>query len=97
MAKVTFTLDEETVQKLRKIAQRTKKPQSMVVREAVAEYAAREDKLTPEEQARMLATIAEMRRMPPTRPQAEVEKELRELRLSRRASSWHRLRRSQGK
>ena len=89
MAKVTFTLDEETVQKLRKIAQRTKKPQSMVVREAVAEYAVREDKLTPEEQARMLETIAEMRRMAPTRPQSEVEKELRELRRSRR-EGWHR-------
>ena len=89
MAKVTFSLDEETVQKLRKIAQRTKKPQSMVVREAVAEYAVREDKLTPEEQARMLETIAEMRRMAPTRPQSEVEKELRELRRSRR-EGWHR-------
>ena len=40
---MTFSLDEETVQKLRKIAQQTKKPQSMVVREAVAVYSTREE------------------------------------------------------
>ncbi len=89
MAKVTFTLDDETVQKLRKMSQRTKKPQSLIVREAVAEYSAREDKLTPEEQARMLEAIKEFRKMAPTRPRSEMEEELRELRRSRR-EGWHR-------
>lgn len=89
MVKVTFTLDEETVGRLRKIASRTKKPQSLVVREAVAHYAAKEDKLTPEEQERMLRALREMRRMQPTRPQAEVQKELREIRRSRR-TGWQR-------
>lgn len=89
MVKVTFTLDEETVRKLRKVAERTKKPQSAVVREAVAHYAAKEDKLTPEEQERMLRALAEFRKMAPTRPQSEVEEELRELRRSRR-TGWHR-------
>ncbi|MBI4264003.1 MAG: ribbon-helix-helix protein, CopG family [Acidobacteria bacterium] len=89
MAKVTFTLDDETVRKIRKMAERTKKAQSLVVREAVAHYAAREDKLTPEEQERMRRVLQEMRRMLPTRPQEEVEKELREIRRSRR-TGWHR-------
>lgn len=89
MVKVTFTLDDDTVRTLRKVAERTRKPQSLVVREAVAHYAAKEDKLTPEEQERMLRTLQEMRRMLPTRPQADVDAELRELRRSRR-TGWHR-------
>jgi predicted transcriptional regulator len=39
MVKVTFTVDDETVRTLRTIAERLGKPQSMVVREAVAEMA----------------------------------------------------------
>lgn len=89
MVKMTFTLDEETVSTLRKIAERTKKPQSLVVREALAHYAGREDRLTPEEQARMRAVLDEIRRMPPTRPQKEVEEELQEIRRSRR-TGWYR-------
>jgi predicted DNA-binding protein len=84
MVKVTFTLDETTVQRLRKLAERSRKPQSLVVREAVAHYAAREDKLTPDEQARLLTAIRRVREMRPTRSQSEVDKELRELRQSRR-------------
>ena len=89
MAKVTFTLDEETVQKIRRIAQRTRKPQSLVVREAVAQYSACEARLAPEEQARMLRALEEFRKTAPTRPRREVDEELRGLRRSRR-TSWHR-------
>ena len=85
MVKVTFTLDDETVRALRKMADRTRKPQSLVVREAVAQYAAQEHKLAPDEQERMLRALAEFRKVAPTRPRSEVEKELRELRRSRRA------------
>jgi predicted transcriptional regulator len=46
MPKVTFSLDDETVQLLRRVAERSRKAQSLVVREAVAQYAAREEKLT---------------------------------------------------
>jgi hypothetical protein len=87
MVKVTFTLDEDTVRKVRKIAERAKKPQSLIVREAVAQYAAREDKLTPEEQARMLRVLDELGSKLPTRPREEVDRELRELRRSRR-TGW---------
>ena len=89
MVKVTFTLDDETVRNLRKIAERTKKPQSLVVREAVAQYSAREDRLTPEEQERMLRALEEFRKAAPSRPRSEVDKELRQLRRSRR-TGWHR-------
>lgn len=87
MVKVTFTLDEETVRTLRKVAERTRKPQSLVVREAVAHYATREDKLTDEEREHKLRILRELGSQLPTRPQSEVDRELRELRRSRR-TGW---------
>jgi predicted transcriptional regulator len=39
MPKLTFSLDEEAVRLLRQAAARTRKPQSMVVREAITQYA----------------------------------------------------------
>ena len=93
MAKVTFTLDDDTVKAIRKMAERTKKPQSLVVREAVAHYAAREDKLTPEEQTRMLRILDELGSRLPRKPREEVDRELRDLRRSRRTGwsrSWDR-------
>lgn len=87
MVKVTFTLDEETVRTLRKMAERTQKPQSLVVREAVAHYAAKEDKLTDEERQHKLRILHELGSQLPARPQQEVDRELRELRRSRR-TGW---------
>lgn len=90
MVKVTYTLDDETVQRIRRVASRLGKPQSQVVREAVKEYDARSDKLSDEERTRMLAILDHFRKQLPTRPQAEVEAELLELRRSRRRG-WTRL------
>ncbi len=84
MVKVTFTLDEETIERLRRTAARLARPQSYVVREAVREYEARSTKLSDEERARMLAVVDRMVREPPTRTAAEVDAELAELRMSRR-------------
>lgn len=84
MVKVTFTLDDETVDKLRAAAARVKKPQSQVVREAVRDYYERTDKLTPEERDEKLKILREIMAQPATRPQAEVEAELREIRRARR-------------
>ena len=89
MVKVTFTLDEETVRRLRKIADRTKKPQSLVVREAVAHYAARDEKMSDAERDRMLRILDEMMKQPPTRSAEDVDRELREIRVSRRRG-WRR-------
>lgn len=84
MVKVTFTLDDETVARLRRVASRLGKPQSYVVRESIKEYEARGDKLSEEERRRMLAVIDRMMQRPPTRTQAEVDAELREIRWTRR-------------
>ena len=84
MVKVTFTLDEQTVERLRRTAARLAKPQSYVVREAVREYEARSTKLSDEDRARMLAIVDRMVKEPPTRPAAEVEAELGAVRASRR-------------
>ncbi|MGC4081748.1 MAG: ribbon-helix-helix protein, CopG family [Vicinamibacterales bacterium] len=89
MVKVTFTLDDETVTTLKRLAERSRRPQSQVVREAVAHYAAREAKLDPEEQARLLAAVRRVREMHPTRSQADVDAELLELRRSRH-EGWQR-------
>ncbi len=84
MVKVTFTLDDETVRTLRKVAERTRKPQSLVVREAVAHYAAKEDTMTPEERERWLRTFDELVAKIPPRPRGDVERELRDIRAARR-------------
>lgn len=89
MVKVTFTLDEDTVRSIRAIAARKMKPQSLVVREAVAVYASQEEKLGDEERARRLQVLDALQSRPRTRSQAEVDKELREIRRSRRAG-WRR-------
>jgi hypothetical protein len=82
--KVTYTLDDETVERVKKLAQRQRKPQSQIVREAVAHYAGREDKLTPEERERKLAILREYGARLPTRSQEDVQRELEELRETRR-------------
>lgn len=84
MVKVTFTVDEHTVRTLRQTAERLKKPQSRVVREAIAEYAARAGRLTEAERRRMLTAIDAMMKRPPTRPQADAEREIRDIRRLRR-------------
>jgi predicted transcriptional regulator len=84
MAKLTFSMDDETVAKLRRAAERTGKSQSAVVREAITEYEARADKLTAAEQDHMLRVIDEIIARGPTRTRAEVEAELREIRRARR-------------
>jgi metal-responsive CopG/Arc/MetJ family transcriptional regulator len=84
MVRVTFTLSDETVAEIRRTAARLRKPQSQVVREAVAEYAARSDRLSDAERRQALAIVHRLRTAAPTRPAADVEAELRELRAARR-------------
>ena len=91
MVKVTFTLDDETVEAIRTMAQRRKKPQSLVVREAVAAYASQEEKLGDDERARKLRVLDGLLARPRTRPQADVDTELREIRRARRVG-WRRSR-----
>lgn len=84
MVKVTVSVDEETARTLRTTAGRLGKPQSMVVREAIADYAARAGRLTESERRRMLRAIDGMVARPPTRPQSQAAREMEEVRRVRR-------------
>lgn len=85
MVRVTFSLDEDTVARIRRTAARLRKPQSHVVRDAVADYAARSDRLSDDERRQALAVLERLREARPTRPAAHVDRELRALRAARRA------------
>lgn len=84
MVKMTFTFDEQTVETLRRAASRLKKPQSVVVREAIQDYASRADRLSDEERKRMLKVLDRMKARPPKRTQVEVDAEIAEIRAARR-------------
>lgn len=83
--KATFTLDEETVAALRRAASRTGKAQSLIVREAIAQYDARADRLSQAEQRHMLGVIAEVRRHGPSTSPAAVASEIAAIRRARRS------------
>lgn len=89
MVKVTFTLDEQTVGKLQDASERLSKPKSEIVREAVTDYYARMGRLSEQERLRMMRVLEEHMARTPQRSQAEVDRELKELRASRR-SGWRR-------
>lgn len=82
--KVTFTLDEATVRRIAAAAERTHKPKSQIVREAVAQYQSDSDRLSEPERQRQLAILREFRAHKPTRTPEDVRRELDELRAVRR-------------
>jgi len=88
MAKATFTVDDDTLRTIRKLADRSRKPQSWIVREAVAHYAARDEKLSSDERERLLRVLDEMIERPAEsddKTATDVDRELRELRHARRS------------
>jgi predicted transcriptional regulator len=87
--KVTFTLDDATVERLNETASRLSKPKSEVVREAIRDYHSRADRLSEAERQRMLRAVDELMAKPPTRSQHEVDRELQEIRESRQ-KGWQR-------
>ncbi|MFQ5742415.1 MAG: ribbon-helix-helix protein, CopG family [Acidobacteriota bacterium] len=82
--KVTFTLDEATIARLRQAAERLGKPKSQVVREAIQDYATRIGRLSEGERLRLLRVFDEVVPRIPSRPLARVEEELEAIRRSRR-------------
>jgi len=100
--KLTFSVDDDTVERLRKVSRQLRMPQSLVVREAVAEYAARADRLSDAERARMLGILDDvigaraagaeggqgMRRA------ADVDAEIADVRRSRRLAGARRSKRT---
>ena len=85
MARVTFSLDDATVAQIRLTAARLRKAQSHVVRDAVADYAARSDRLSERERLHLMGVLEHLRDATPTRPAADVDAELRASRSARRA------------
>ncbi len=90
MVKVTFTLDDETVARLKRTAERLRKPRSLVVREAVADYAARADHLSEGERIALLEVFDRVVPAVPPGPAARVDAELRGIRERRRAGGRRR-------
>jgi metal-responsive CopG/Arc/MetJ family transcriptional regulator len=87
--KMTFSLDETTVEALNRTAGRLAKPKSEVVREAIREYDAKSDRLSETEKRRMLKLLQEYSKQPAEKTRAEVDRELRAIRESRRRG-WSR-------
>lgn len=85
MARITFSLDDATVAQIRQTAARLRKPQSHVVRDAVADYATRADRLSERERQHLMSVLDRLRDAKPTRPAAAVDHELRSIRTARRA------------
>lgn len=90
MARVTFSLAAETVAEIRRTAARLRKPQSHVVRDAVAEYAARSDRLSDAERRQALAVLERLRAAKATRSASAVDEELEALRAARRGGGRRR-------
>ena len=81
MTRVTFALDEATVALIKQTAARLRKTQSHIVREAVADYAARADRLRESERLQQRIGILErLKKTAPTHHAAAVTAELRSLR-----------------
>ncbi len=83
--RVTFTLDRETVGRLRQASERLSKPKSAVVREAIQDFSERVGRLSERERLRMLQLFDEVIPRIPSRPMSEVRREIEEVRRARRA------------
>ena len=85
MARATFSLDEATIAEIKRTAERLRKPQSHVIREAVADYAARTDRLSERERRHLLGVMEGLRATRPVRTAKDVDSELKVVRQARRA------------
>jgi predicted transcriptional regulator len=83
--KMTFSLDEDTARRLDRTAGRLSIPKSHVVREAITEYSARADRLSTEEQNRLLRAFDALVPEIPARTAEEVDAEIEAVRETRRA------------
>jgi len=82
--KVTFTLDGDTIARLRATADRLAVAKSAVVREAIREFSERAGRLRDRERRQLLETFDRVVPRIPSRPLGEVERELAGLRRARR-------------
>ena len=82
---MTFSLDETTAAQLARTAERLRTSKSAVVREAIAEYAARAGRMGEAERRKALRAFDDLVPRIPQRPAVEVDEELASLRRARRA------------
>jgi hypothetical protein len=82
--KMTFTLDDDTATRIDRTALRLGIPKSAVVREAVAEYAARAGRLSEQERRRMLKAFDDVVERIPLRSVKSADAELAAIRRARR-------------
>jgi metal-responsive CopG/Arc/MetJ family transcriptional regulator len=87
--RVTIQLDRETLASVDKDAARASKPRSEVLRQAIESRYPNRGPVSEAERRRRLRIIDEYTKQPPTRTQAEADRELREIRASRRLG-WSR-------
>lgn len=88
MVKVIYSLDDATVRRIRRTAERLGKAQRQIVHEAVADYTGQASRLSEVERLGMLTVIDGIREATPTRSREETKTELREIRASRRRGFW---------
>ena len=89
MVKVTYTLDEETVAAIKRIAERLRQPQSAVIRAAIPFYEPHAGQLSEAERARRVEAFDRLVAHVPRKPESEVDREIRAVRRSR-AAGWRR-------
>lgn len=82
--KMTFTLDKATAGRIDRTAERLGIPKSGVIREAVAEFAARSDRLSDRERMRMLEVFDDVLARIPARPAKAADREIAAIRRARR-------------
>ncbi len=83
--KMTFTLDEATSVRIDRTALRLGVPKSAVVREAVAEYAARAGRTSEEDRIRLLSVFDDVLARIPLRPLDLADTELAAVRQARQS------------
>jgi predicted transcriptional regulator len=81
---MTFTLDETTVEALKRISKRLQKTQSYILREAICHYEPHAGQLTKAERKQRVELLDKLVAAIPARPSSETDRELRDLRRSRR-------------
>lgn len=82
MVTMTFTVDDETARTLRTTAGRLRKSQSLVIREAVAEYAARAGRAAGPDAHETLADMTAAITRPTRRSETELDGEIETIRHS---------------
>ena len=88
MVKMTFTIDEDTADTLRRISKRVDRPQSQVLREAIRHYEPHAGQLSGQERKARVQLFDRVIARIPESPAAKVDAEILDIRRSRR-KGWH--------